>query len=319
MDFREISYVLAIAKHQNITKAAEALYVSQPTLSKFLIALENDLGLKLFRRLGHKYVLTYAGERYVAHASAIQRQKTDLDVELADILKRDVGVFRVAFARMRCTYMLPETLPAFRALHPNVKVEVYEGSSDENDRRLLDGQVELAFYSKPAALNPLMEYETIDREELLICTSVDHPVGRFAQPNPAGGYPILDPALLQKEQILLMQPDQRTRQITDALFQDLGLRFHNTLCTGNLPAIMELCALGYGISFVFEPHLLHRAGTTPIACYSFGSGPVISDFVAAYRKGSYIPQYARDYIELIRRLHGGENASKDETIPGERR
>lgn len=48
VDFRELSYVLAIAKYQNITKAAEALYVGQPTLSKFLISLENDLGLKLF-------------------------------------------------------------------------------------------------------------------------------------------------------------------------------------------------------------------------------------------------------------------------------
>ena len=59
MDFRGLTYVLAIAKHQNITKAADSLYVSQPTLSKFLIALEHDLGLKLFRKLGHRYVLTY--------------------------------------------------------------------------------------------------------------------------------------------------------------------------------------------------------------------------------------------------------------------
>ena len=303
MDFRELSYVLAIAKYQNITKAAEALYVSQPTLSKFLISLEGDLGLKLFRRLGNKYVLTYAGERYVDYAAEIQRRKTDLDVELADILKRDVGVLNVAFARMRCTYMLPKTLPAFRELHPNVKVNVFEGSSDENDRRLLEGQVELAFYSRPSVLNANIEYETIDREELLICTCKDHPIGRFAQSNPSGRFPILDPRLLQKEQIILMQPEQRTRQITDALFQELGLKFENVIVTSNLPAIMELAAVGYGISFVFEPHLRHRAGTTPIDCYSFGSGPVFSDFVAASRRGSYVSQYARDYVELIRRLH----------------
>ena len=303
VDFREISYVLAIAKYQNITKAADALYVSQPTLSKFLIGLESDLGLKLFRRLGHKYVPTYAGERYIEHAARIQRQKTDLDVELADILKRDVGVLNVAFARMRCTYMLPKTLPAFRELHPNVKVNVFEGSSDENDRRLLEGQVELAFYSKPAELNPLIEYETIDREELLICTCKDHPIGRFAKPNPGGRFPILDPALLENEQIILMQPEQRTRQITDVLFKDLGLRFENVIYTGNLPAIMELAALGYGISFVFEPHLLHRAGNRPIDCYSIGAGRVISDFVAAYRRGSYLASYTRDYIELVRKLH----------------
>ena len=53
MDFRELTYILAIAKHGNITKAAESLYVGQPTLSKFLISLEDELGLKLFRRVGN--------------------------------------------------------------------------------------------------------------------------------------------------------------------------------------------------------------------------------------------------------------------------
>ena len=67
--------MLAIAKYQNITKAAEALYVGQPTLSKFLISLENDLGLKLFRRSGNKYLLTYAGERYTRQAAEIIRLK----------------------------------------------------------------------------------------------------------------------------------------------------------------------------------------------------------------------------------------------------
>lgn len=110
--------MLAIAKYQNITKAAEALYVGQPTLSKFLISLENDLGLKLFRRSGNKYLLTYAGERYTRQAAEIIRLKNNLDVELADILKRDVGTLNVAFANMRCTYMLPYALPAFEKSAP---------------------------------------------------------------------------------------------------------------------------------------------------------------------------------------------------------
>ena len=55
MDFRDLNYVLAIARHQNITRAAESLYISQPTLSKFLIALEHELGLKLFTRVGNRY------------------------------------------------------------------------------------------------------------------------------------------------------------------------------------------------------------------------------------------------------------------------
>ena len=52
MDFRDLSYVLAIAKYQNITKAADALYITQPTLTKFLQSLEHQMGQKLFRKLG---------------------------------------------------------------------------------------------------------------------------------------------------------------------------------------------------------------------------------------------------------------------------
>ena len=134
MNFRKLSYVLAIAEYQNLTKAAEALYVGQPTLSKFLGSLEKELGLQLFRRAGNRYILTYAGERYAERASAILRMKEDLDTEMADIRKQDIGELKVAFAKMRYSYMLPDLLPAFHSRFPNVKINVLEGSSQENDR-----------------------------------------------------------------------------------------------------------------------------------------------------------------------------------------
>ncbi len=300
MDFRELTYVLAIAKYQNLTRAAEALYVSQPTLSKFLGALEEELGLKLFRRIGHKYVLTYAGERYTDRARQILQTKNDLDMELMDIIKRDVGVLNVAFSNMRCSYMLPYTLPLFHQRHPNVKVNVFEGNATENDRRLLEGQVEVAFYSKPTDLNPLIEYETLWGEELLICTCANHPIESFSQPNPASIYPKLDPALLKNELWLQMMPEQRTRQITDDYLREHDLKFHNVMYTSNLPAIMELVSVGYGVAFIFESHLRHRVIKNPISCYSFGEPKTSSDFVVAYRRGSYLSSYVREYIEITR-------------------
>lgn len=300
MDFRELTYVLAIAKHQNITKAAESLYVSQPTLSKFLMSLEDELGLKLFRKLGHRYQLTYAGERYVDKAQQILCLKNDLDTELADILKRDVGVVNAAFSPMRCSYMLPYALPAFQAARPNVRVNIFEGYSDENDRKLLDGQLEVAFYTKPNDLNPLIEYETLWDEELLICTCQDHPLARFSQPNPASKYPRLDPALLKNERLIQMMPEQRTRQITDDYIREHSLVFGSIMYTGNLHALMELVSLGYGVAFIFESHLRHRVITQPIVCYSFGEPRSNFDFVAAYRKGSYLSNYAREFIEITR-------------------
>lgn len=303
MDFKEMSYILAIAQHKNITKAAEALYTSQPSLSKFLKALEEELGLKLFRRIGHKYVLTYAGERYVEKAQQILQLKNDLDMELADIIKRDVGVLKVAFPTMRCTYMLPATLPDFQRMYPNVRIDIVEDSSENLDQKILSGDVEVAFYTQPPKMsNPLLEYDILEEEELLICTQKGHPLGRFASPSSASKYPRLDVSMLKNELVILMRPGQRTRQIVDDYLQHKGIQFENVLYTSSLPAIIELVSRGYGAAFVFEPHLRHWQGRENIDCFSFGEPRITSNFVAAYRKGSYLPVYARDFIELLRRL-----------------
>lgn len=306
MDFRDLTYVLAIAKYQNITKAAESLYISQPTLSKFLISLEHSLGLKLFRKLGNKYVLTYAGQQYVRTAQQILLLKSDLDMQMADILKRDIGVLNIAFPHMRCTYMLPATLPFFQERHPNITVHIFEGSSDGNDRLLLEGKAEIAFYSMPETPNPLIDYEVLSEEEMLICLCRNHPLGRYARPNPASRYPKLDPALLKNERILQPMPDQRTRQITDRYFSSTGLKFENIMTTSSFPAIMELVSVGYGAAFMFETHITHHHFSHPIDCYSFGEPRTVSPFVAAYRKGSHMPACARDFIQIARELFASD-------------
>ena len=309
MDFRTLRYVVAIAEHQNITKAAESLYVGQPTLSKFLISLEEELGLKLFRRLGHRYMLTYAGERYVERAREILRLKEDLDTEMADILKRDVGVLRVAFAPVRGSYLLPLVLPAFQRRHPNVKITVLEGSSSENDRRLLDGQIDLAFYSRPAEHNPLIDCCSLAQEELLLCAAANSVLGKQARPDPAGGPAHVDLSLLKNEQVLLLRPEQRTRQITDGVLNENRVSLGDTLCTANMRAIMGLVAEGYGVAFLFESHLQHRVDPRPIDCFRFGEKPVLCDFVAAFRKGSYLPQYALDFIDIVKQKSAKPSSS----------
>lgn len=311
MDFHALEYIVAIAEHQNLTKAAEALYVGQPTLSKFLMSLEAELGFRLFRRVGRRYVPTYAGERYLERATAILRMKQGLDLEMADILKREVGEVRVAFANMRCAYMLPTVLPAFSALRPNVSVRLFEGSSDENDRRLMEGQVDAAFYSMPSVKNPHIEYLPLAREELLICAPKGHPLARRAVAHPDSRWPRVELEWLEGERALLMRLEHRTRQIVDGILREHPVRFGDVLYTSNIQAILGLVAGGYGVSFVFDAHLRHRCREPlrgekqPICegidCYSFGQPRTLCDFVAATRKGDYLSQHVREFIEVVKR------------------
>ena len=92
--------------------------------------------------------------------------KSGLDAELCDIIKRDVGVLNIGLPNMRCVFMLPKTLPVFSRKYPNVKVNIFEGTSAMIDSKLIEGGIDLVFYSKPHKINQHLAYETLAPEEL---------------------------------------------------------------------------------------------------------------------------------------------------------
>ena len=111
MNIHELNYVLCIAKHQNMTKAAQELFISQPTLSKHLGKLERELGIKLFSRVDNCYIPTYAGRRYMEYASGVLELTRDWEKELADLRSQNDGELNVAFPLIRNSCMIPEILP----------------------------------------------------------------------------------------------------------------------------------------------------------------------------------------------------------------
>ena len=299
MDFKDLSYVLAIAKYQNITKAAESLYITQPTLTKFLQGLERDLGQKLFKRLGNRYVLTYAGERYTAKAGEILNLKKELDLEMGDIIRNNAGSLKIAFPTMRGTYMLPCTLPIFNSLYPNVKLDILEAHSSQLEGMLQNGDADLAFFNLPVK-SPNIDYEIISHEEVVLVLSATHPLAHAGIRRKNCRYPWMDLNQMKNEPLIMQIPGQRTRQTVDTLFKNYDFEPNIKLQTSNISAEVELAARGYGACFVTETHLKHLSPGKKLACFSVGNPCTTVDFVAAYRKGSYLPYHAKEYIKIVK-------------------
>lgn len=299
MDFRELSYVLAIAKYQNITKAADALYITQPTLTKFLQSLENQMGQKLFRKLGHRFVPTYAGERYILKATEILNLKNELDLEMNDIIKNNSGSLKIAFPTMRGAYMLPCTLPVFDQLYPNVQLDILEAHSGQLEGMILNGETDLAFFNLPIK-SPDIDYEVIKHEELLVVMAANHPLARSGIEREGCGYPWIDLHLLKDEPFIMQIAGQRTRDSVDQLCRELEFTPIIKLETSNIPAAVQLAGKGYGCFFVTETHLRHINQTDPVACFSVGNPCTTVDFVAAFRRNSYLPYHAKEYISIVR-------------------
>ncbi len=299
MDFKDLSYILAIEKCGNITKAAEALYLSQPSLSRFLQNMEREAGQPLFRRVGNRYIPTYMGERYLEHARVILQEKKELDQEVNDIIKSNRGVLKIGFPTMRCTYMLPCTLPIFRKMYPNVKIEIYEANSSQLNRAVIDGDIDLAFYNF-FEKHPNIDYTLISHEEMVLMLSAKSDLLQKGTQKENCKYPCFDLKDLGDTGIIMLIPEQRTRQIAEQILKEAQFTPNIILETSNIPAAAELAARNYGVTFITETHLKHLNLRNEYRCFSVGSPCTYIDFVAAYRKNSYLSTYAQEYIEIVR-------------------
>lgn len=138
MELRVLSYFLTVAREENITKAAALLHVTQPTISRQLMQLEEELGVKLFKRSNHSILLTEQG-------MLLKRRAQEL-VSLAEKTKRELsqeeelgGEISIGSGEYQNSSLLAEILAAFHERHPGVWFHMFSGNSDDIKERMERG------------------------------------------------------------------------------------------------------------------------------------------------------------------------------------
>ena len=176
MQLREIDYILAIAQYRSVTRAAEHLGISQPTLSKYLAGFEKRLGVRLFSKSGRFLTLTYAGESYVQMATQIKTLTGDFNERLRHIASMQEGRLAIGIGPIRARDCLPILLPVFREEYPYYRIDILESSTEQQIQKLLDGEIQVALFPAFTALMdryPDLCFETIAVEQFKLCTTRD--------------------------------------------------------------------------------------------------------------------------------------------------
>lgn len=299
MNVQELNYILCIAKHQNLTRAARELYISQPTLSKYLQKLETELDGKLFSRSGNCYVPTYLGRRYMDYAKKVLALNQDWERELADLNSCKEGELNIAFPLMRSSCMLPRILPLFHQKYPGVKVNFLEETYAIQERLLLDDQLDFAIFNE-ARPHPKLTYEVLLKEEILLVIAPDHPLAARGIEKEGCRYPWMDLRLFAEEPFILHLPDQTTGKIALDLFETCHIQPPVPFHTRNSQACILLSQQGLGACFVPETYVKNMAFEREPACFSVGKDGIFSTLTIAYRKNAYLASYARDFIKIAR-------------------
>jgi DNA-binding transcriptional LysR family regulator len=305
MDLKEARYILAIAENGNIGKAADALYISQPSLSKYLKNLEQQLGEPLFSRINNTYLPTYMGERYLHYARQIAELGEEWQREYDDITHHAAGRLNIAVPVMLGSVLIHPTLSIFHNQYPNVTINVMEENNFVAEHSLEDHSIDLTFYNVHEFPKNL-DYQILKTEELVLVLPENHPAAEYAVTKPGFTYPWLDLSLLEKESFILLYPDQNTGALALKQFEEYRIHPQILLHTRSSQMSIKLAMDGMGIAFAPVGYFYYMAEgrTDHPRCYSIGREPVRSTVIAAYDPKRYLPQYARDYIDILKSYCG---------------
>lgn len=297
MDFREFEYFIEIAESKNLTHAAKKLYVSQPTLSKYIQRLEKETGIPLFSHYGKTLELTYAGQRYLSYARDFLNLKKSLENELLAIQQLDVGYLRIGMPPFRCSFALPAVLPHFHKEFPNVEIEIIESNSNKLDAMLKEGLVDLVFYNLS---DPHQEfgYETLQEEDMYVIAPKGHTFANNAYTNPETREISLEG--LSDEILLLQSREQRQGAYIRNELKAKKIVPKKIIQNTNIRSCASLAAGGYGIAFLSGALLRQMEPFCEFDSYRLVDCTTKIRFVAAWRLGYFLPNYAKAFIRMMK-------------------
>ena len=316
MDIREYSYFLAIVDQGSITRAAEALYISQPSLSIFLKKLETRLGFPLFSRNGSHLILTNEGKVYAEYARRIVLLNKELDQYFSDLEEMNVGSVRIGLTSNRAALIL-RNLSKIHSLMPNIKLELIEGSSHVLEQQIETHEIDFALLNRPfhsgeLGFVPLFEDEAV----LGIPRCFD--VTDRTRAIDGSVYPWIDVAEVICYPFILNARGQRLRQISDYLFLAKGLSPTVYMETRSFYNISTAIRQQIGMGFLLDSYISTYNLTEDDALFcSIGiSSPTSLQFVIAYPLDGYLSPPAKRCVEILEaiipesRLPRGETRQK---------
>ena len=287
---RQVQYFVAVAEHGSISHAAQALSISQSSVTEAVRFLEDDLGVKLFDRHPRGLSITHKGHQFLRHATSILAEvsgaRRALEQEGEDI----TGTLHLGVTSLMAGYVMSDLLARYRRANPLVEVSAIEDSGEYLEHLLIGGELDVAVMVT-SNLNDRMalQVEILEVSPYRLWLPIGHRL--VAQDSIT-----LDD--LNGEQLIMLDIDEMGEAAVK-LLSALGTRPRIGFRTKSVEAVRSLAATGAGIALL--PDLVYRPwsleGDRIVSRDVSGSLPVVQVGMA-WRKGSPLSAAARDFITI---------------------
>lgn len=263
---------LEVARQGSVSRAAERLYVTQPTLTARLHSLERDVGGRLFVRTRHGMRLTDAGRAFIPYAERALRAIQDGRRAIQEVGQASAGQLLLAAASAISTYTLPAVLERFVARHPRVEVAVRTGHSEDVLQMVLKDEVQLGLGR--ALRHPEIELETFQEEELVLVVPREH---RFAGRQ-------VEMAEVGEEQLIMFDRTSSYYEVTQAAFLAAGVTMRSMMELDNIEATKKMVERGLGVALLPRTAVAREVAAGTLNQVPLAGHPILRRSLVAMRR-----------------------------------
>lgn len=296
MELKHLRTFLALCEIRNFTKTAAHLHYAQSYVTTQIRQLEEELGVRLFERLGKTIAITEDGSSLVPYARQMLRTYEEMEHRFQN---RKKGRITVGAAESICLGRLPPAVVAFQQGHPDIEFHLKVLDTDDFSPLLLSGSIDLALILDTAFHHP----------SLTTALQMNEPISAFAAP----GHPLIkkntvSPAEFAGMPLLLTGKGCAYRKVFEGTLLEAGVSPKIVLETGSIQVLIQMARSGLGIcvlpvSAVSEE--LRNGGLLPISCRL--QFDVM--FQLIYHKDKWMPEHLKDFIETVKNSVGMETVS----------
>lgn len=293
MDILHLSYFLEVARQKSFTKAAQNLHVSQPTISKVIKTLENEMNVTLLERTGKEVVLTDAGKAVLKRAQDVVSEFQNLTTELDDVFNLKKGEITIGLPPMVGSRFFPKVIGHYRHAYPMIQIKLNEVGSKQIEAGVDEGLLDLGVIAQPATMGGFGTFSFVN-EVLQIVMCPDHPLAVYES---------LSLSELKDEPFVLYKENFSLYDHIMDQCQKRGFRPEVACQSSQWDFIVEMVGAKLGIALIPET-ICKELDPCRFKIITLNDPVIPWDLAIIWKKDRYMSFAAREWLQITKQYFG---------------
>jgi DNA-binding transcriptional LysR family regulator len=294
MDLGQLEAFVQVAEHRSFSRAAEALGLTQPSVTARIQALERDLGESLFDRNGRGVTLTEVGASFLPHVQRVLQALRDGRDAVRSVEKLELGTLRLGAAPTVSTYVLPGLLQEFRARYPGIEVSVRTEYSEQIVRMVLADEVQVGL--ERTIVHPDVVTVPLYEDEVVLVASAGHP---FAERRSVSIEEV------GQRRLIMFNRGSGYYKLVDSALREAGVLVSPAMELDNMEATKKMVEQGLGIALLPKVSVEREVAAGEL-CQVRVEGMTMPrrEISLIYRRGRPLSRAAQAFVRLLEERYG---------------